>query len=108
MLVWCWPGLELGSSDVVGFSSSLWLFPDSVPFCYIHRLRPITIPCCKFLLLINTLANPVGSHAGPQLENNSLHAYVPSPGLELASAPLTLVKHQTCRKVACHCPQSYI
>ena len=49
---WCWV-----------FLISL-AFPESVPFCYIHRLRPVTIPCCKFTLLTNTLANPVGSHAG--------------------------------------------
>ena len=39
---------------------------------------------------------------------NSLYACVPSPELELASSSLTLVKHHTCRKVACHCPQSYV
>ena len=64
MLVWCWPGLELGSSDGVRFFLISLAFPDSVPFCCIHRLRPVTIPCCKFTLLTNTLANPVGSHAG--------------------------------------------
>ena len=36
---------------------------------------------------------------------NSLYACVPSPGLELAPAPLTLVKRHTHRKVTCHCPQ---
>ena len=37
---------------------------------------------------------------------NSLYACVPSPGLELAPAPLTLVKHHTHRKVACLYPHA--
>ena len=64
MLVWCWPGLELGSLDGVGFLLISLAFPDSVPFCCILRLKPVTIPCCKFKPLTNTLANLVGSHSG--------------------------------------------
>ena len=46
-------------------------------------------------LLTSTLANLVRSHAGQQLENISLYACAPSPGLELAPASLTLAKQHT-------------
>ena len=88
-------GFEQGSSDDVGFFLISLDFQIWCLFWYIHRLRPVTIPCCKFMLLTNTLANPFGSHAGQQLENNSLYACVSSPGLELAPAPLTLAKQNT-------------
>ena len=84
-----------------------------------------TIRCCRFGAFLST-SLPWASYNVAQVELtllrwltrsgvtvrsakvNSLYACVPSPGLELASAPLTLVKHHTCRKVACHCPQSYV
>ena len=74
--------------------------------CVHHRLGPVTCFAQVVLTFICWLTR--SGVILDQRKDNSLHACVPSPGLELASAPLTLVKHHTCGKVACHCPQSYV
>ena len=100
-----WPGLDPGIFGVVGD------FPHVSASC-----------CCRFGAILCT-PSPWASYIFAQVvltfvcwltrwgvilgqrKANSLYACVPSPGLELASAPLTLVKHHTHRKVACLCPQ---
>ena len=100
-----WPGLDPGIFGVVGD------FPHVSASC-----------CCRIGAILCT-PSPWASYIFAQVvltfvcwltrwgvilgqrKANSLYACVPSPGLELASAPLTLVKHHTHRKVACLCPQ---
>ena len=79
---------------------------DSVPFLCTSSPWASYIIAQVMLILVRWLTR-WGVILG-SAKANSLHACVPSPGLELASAPLTLVKHHTRRKVACLCPQSYV
>ena len=95
----------LGPWSILGFSSYLCCcrfgcrLLSSIALGQLHLHR--------YLLTLMRWLTRLGVTFG-SAKVNSLYACVPSPGLELTSTPLTLVKHHTCRKVACHCPQSYV
>ena len=93
----------LGPCSILGFSSYLCCcrfgcrLLSSIALGQLHLHR--------YLLTLMRWLTRSGVTFG-SAKVNSLYACVPSPGLELAPAPLTLVKHHTHRKVACLYPHA--